>query len=322
MRVAVVILLALAAHTVVSQSLNRCMPFFSTEKLGYDMVGLDTANKGQNYQVPININDPAMPTITKGDVYFKVCGDVESVPAGCTKVPGATAYLVTGTVCRPLNTLMSKVEQNLVRNSMSSVIGVSVGYKGANVSTIPMNVLYEVFCDKNIKDNFKWTAQVSINYIVLTTTAAQGCSYGISDILDIFQNNKIITFAVFLTIGLLFCFFGRHSYRWTLLLCGFLVGFLLVAGVCYSMGMFVQATDKTKYVILGIAAVTGLIIGFLLFYFEQTTVSVICGVLTVLIVKALLSLFFPTLVLSTYVELAVLVVAGIIGGALGSYFKE
>lgn len=140
--------------------------------------------------------------------------------------------------------------------------------------------------------------------------------------MDIFQQNKVITFIIFFAIGLLFCFFGRHTYKWTLLLCGFLLGFLLVAGICYSMGMFVQATSGRKYTILAIAVVVGLLIGFLLFYFEQTTVSLICGVLTVLIVKALLTFFFPNLQLNRYVELAILIIAGLIGGAIGAYYKE
>lgn len=184
------------------------------------------------------------------------------------------------------------------------------------------NITFKVICNKQIKDNFKWTPSFENQYFIMTTEASHGCSYGISDILDIFQQNKVISFIVFFSIGLLFCFFGRHTYRWTLLLCGFLLGFLLVAGFCYSMGMFVQATDQRKYTILGIAVVVGLLIGFLLFYFEQTTVSMICGVLTCLIVKALLTFFLPNLVLNQYVEMAILLVAGMIGGSLGAYFKE
>ena len=95
-----------------------------------------------------------------------------------------------------------------------------------------------------------------------------------------------------------------------------------MAGFCYSMGMFVQAKDQTKYIILGIAIVVGLLVGFLLFYFEQTTVSIICGVLTCLIVKAILTFFLPNLVLNRFVEMAILLVAGMIGGSLGAYFKE
>ncbi len=329
MRFVIVLLLACAAQVAMAQSINRCLPFFINEKISYDLVGLDAANKGNNFNntflggVDTEKNRPVPP----GSIVFKVCSAITNVPQGCTSAPEATAYFIAAdNKCFPLNAILSNINSAPLKDS-SSITGVSVAYdnsKLAGQNDTMYNLKFNIKCDKSITENFAWTSSwdQSGRFIVLSTTAAAGCNKGISDILDIFQNNKIITFAVFFTIGLLFCFFGRHSYRWTLLLCGFLLGFLLVAGVCYSMGMFVNATDQKKYAILGIAAGVGIIVGFLLFYFEQTTVSLICGVLTVLIVKALLTLFFPTLITNNYVEMAVLMVAGMIGGAIGAYYKE
>lgn len=333
MRLVVVLLLACATQVAICQSINRCLPWFSDEKISFNLVGLDDANKDKKYFTNLFVG-PQVDTaknqmVPPGTIYFKVCSSITDIPSGCQSVPEATAYFVTlnGT-CLPLNVIMSSIKSSPLKNS-STVTGVSVGYDNSALpspynAAMIYNVKYSITCDKAITNNFVWTSSWdnSGRYIVLSTSAAAGCNMGISDILDIFQNNKMITFAVFLAIGLLFCFFGRHSYKWTLLLCGFLLGFLVVAGMCYSMGMFVNATDQRKYMILGIAALVGLLAGFLLFYFEQTTVSLICGVLTALMVKALLSLFFPTLITNNYVEMAILMVAGIIGGAVGSYFKE
>ena len=144
----------------------------------------------------------------------------------------------------------------------------------------------------------------------------------IDDLLDIFQQNKVICCIIFVLIGLLFTFFGRNAYKFTLIFCGFILGFITIAGLCYSFGLMTAATDQTKYIIFGISLLVGIIAGYLLYKFEVATIMIVCGLLTVIIVMAIIATFFANVAINTYVELVILVAAGMLGAALGAYFKE
>lgn len=204
-----------------------------------------------------------------------------------------------------------------------------VTYSNADIkdAAVKANVKYdlrlEVTCDKAKTGEIKtWTAQYVNNVIVLSASSSQGCGFGLNDIMDLFQNYKWFTLGVFSFIGIIFLFFGKNAYKWTLLLCGFCLGFLLIAGGAYATSMLVEATPTKKYIILGVAVLVGLIVGFVLYKFEASTVSIVCGLLTVLIVMALINFFLPGFTPNQWVTLGIYLVAGAIGGAIGSYFKE
>ncbi len=319
----------LALHSVAAQTVNRCVPFFLDEKVSFNLVPIDSANSNKVYDVSLlPFTDASGTLIVMGKVVFRLCANV-APPAGCPaefEKAQAFAYVFEGSTCRVLAGILSS-QTKTVTKSNSDINGVVLTYTNGNLpedlkKMVKYNMKVQVQCDKSITDNISWSAVGDKDTITLTTKAAAGCKFGMSDILDIFESNRYICFAAFITIGLLFTFFGNHTYKWTLLLCGFLLGFLLVAGICYSMGMFVGAESGKKYAILGAAVAAGLLIGLLLFCMEKTTVSLVCGVLTVLIVTALISLVFPSLEINKWVELGILIAAGGIGGAIGSCYKD
>lgn len=318
---------ALVASTT-SQTINRCLPFFTTEKLGFDLVKIDSANNNKPFVLSgLNFLENITTPVVNANVSFRLCNALDA-PAGCPKeVPQVTGFFAQGQDCRPLNMILTKMQPSTIKDNNGKVIGVVLDYNSNDLDAntkkaIRYNMKFKVTCDKNITGNATWSFSYEPNYVVLSTSHTAGCSYGLSDILDIFDNNKLICCTVFFMIGLLFTFFGRSAFRWTMLLCGLLIGFILVAGVCYALGLFVEATEQKKYMILGAAILAGVIVGFLMFYFEKSTISIVCGALTVMIVKALMTMFFPGLVLNTYAEMGILMGAGSLGGAIGTCFKE
>lgn len=316
-------------QTSLTQTVNRCVPFFVDEKVSFNLVPIDSANNDKIYDVSLlPFTDASGTLISAGKVMFRLCANV-APPAGCPaeyEKAQAFAYIFEGPTCRVLAGLMSSQEKTLSKSN-NDINGVVLTYTNSNLpddikKMMKYNLKIQVQCDKTMTDNITWSAVGDKDTITLSTRAAAGCKYGLSDILDLFETNKYICFIAFIVIGLLFTFFGRNAYKWTLLLCGFLLGFLLVAGVCYSMGMFVGADDSKKYSILGGAVTAGLFAGWLLYCMEETTVTLICGILTVLIATAHMSLFLPSLELKKGAEIGVLIVAGIIGGTIGNYHKD
>lgn len=78
-------MLVVLANYAMTQALNRCVPFFKDEKVGFDLVGLDIAN---NYEVPLaTFVDKKNGKIVSGaKVFFRVCSNMDNVPPPCTKV--------------------------------------------------------------------------------------------------------------------------------------------------------------------------------------------------------------------------------------------
>lgn len=326
LRIIIATLLLLCIH---SQTVNRCVPFFLDEKVSFNLVPIDSANSNKVYDVTLlPFTDASGTLIPTGKVVFRLCANV-APPVGCPaefEKAQAFAYIFEGNTCRVLAGILSS-QSKTVSKTNNDISGIVLTYTNGNLpddmkKMVKYNMKVQVQCDKTITDNISWSAVGDKDTITLSTKAAAGCKFGMSDILDIFESNRYICFAAFILIGLLFTFFGRHAYKWTLLLSGFLLGFLLVAGICYSLGMFIGAEDGKKYAILGGAVAIGLLIGLLLFCMENTTISLICGVLTVLIVTAMMSLFLPSLEINKWVELGILIVAGGIGGAIGSCYKD
>lgn len=323
----VIIVLCLLARFSLCQTLNRCMPYFLNEKIAYSLVAMDISNENKNYEVPMSnfTDEKIQKSVDNATVFFKLC-TAATAPPGCQNVPEAIAYFKDGSDCKVLSVLTSEIENNLIMTN-GSISGVSIGYNSANVdgqakAQVRYNVKFEVTCDRSVTKGFQWSTRYQLGYIVLSTKSLAGCSFGISDILDIFQSNKYICFPIFILTGLILTFFGRNSFKWTLLICGFLIGFLAVAGTCYSFGLFVEATTTKKYTILGIAILVGIIGAIALCYFESTALALACGSLTALIVKAVMTLFIPTFKPSSFVEMAILLGSALLGGMVANCFRE
>ena len=317
-------------QSAVTQSVNRCVPFFLKEKVGFDLVGVDSSNKNSNFDVTIiGFKDEVSGKfVVGGKIVFRMCANVLP-PQGCPadlEKSQPFAYFIEGTDCKVIGSMMSSQEKALLQSN-GKIDGVSLSYSNKNIpeqfkAGTRFNLRYEVKCDPAKTENLSWSSVYDRDYIVLTTSSKAGCSYGMSDVMDIFESNRYICFGIFIFIGLVFTFFGNSAYKYTLLLAGFLLGFLIVAGIAYSLGMFINASDSLKYQILGGGILFGVIVGFLLFYFEKSTISLVCGVLATLMVIAILNLYFPKLELNRWVELGILVAAGIIGGVLGNIYKN
>lgn len=105
-------LLLVLANYAMTQALNRCVPFFKDEKVGFDLVGLD---KTDNVEI-------LMPTVTDATngrqiigakVFFRVCSSMKNLPPSCKEVNEATAYYIENGICRPLNSLASTINRRL-----------------------------------------------------------------------------------------------------------------------------------------------------------------------------------------------------------------
>ena len=323
--------LLLACQLAISQTANRCLPFFTSQKVGFDLVPIETANQQKPYAVSLqpHTNDRLGVFVTIGSVEFNLCG-LMTKPDSCPDVPGgAFAYYLFDGKCTPMIVLTS----NVVREPITvdnKVNGVSLLYNNDNLDAdkkkfMGPNVQFRVTCNKENTGVAKWSASINFlngEQVTLTAEHASGCGKGIDDILDLFEQNKVICCIIFVGIGIIFAFFGRHAYKWTLMLCGFQIGFISVAGVCYSFGIFHNAVDSTKWIALASAIIVGLIVGFLLYKFEVATIMLVCGLLFVLITMAILTTFLASVEINKWLEIGILILAGALGAILGAYFKE
>lgn len=323
-------LLLVCQHSL-GQTLNKCLPFFTNEKVGFDLVGIETANQKKPYTVtlPPHKNARINAAAVLSEVTFNLCGLMQK-PEKCPEVPGgAFGYYYINGNCMPMIILTSNIvrEPILIENKVK---GVSLTYKNDNLDdekkkVLGPNIQFKVTCNKDNTGVAKWTPSINLltgELITLSTEHATGCGKGIDDLLDIFQQNKWICCSIFIVIGIIFCLFGRHAYKWTLMLCGFLLGFMAVAGLCYSFGLFHNAQESTKWIALGAAILVGLIVGFLLFKFEVATVMLVCGLLFVVIAIAIIATFLANVEMNKWLEIGIIILVGCIGSALGAYFKE
>ena len=323
------LVVALILQAVVPQTLNRCVPFFLPERVSFDLVPIDSANSNKAYEVSLlPFTDASGTLIPTGKVVFRLCANV-APPVGCPaefEKAQAFAYIFEGNTCRVLAGILSS-QSKTVSKTNNDISGVVLTYTNGNLpddmkKMVKYNMKVQVQCDKTITDNISWSAVGDKDTITLSTKAAAGCKFGMSDILDIFESNRYICFAAFFSIGLLFAFFGKYLFKWTAILSGFLLGFLIVAGICYSMGMFVGADDGKKYGMLGGALTVGILLALLLFWLEKTTVALICGVLSTFIAAGLMSFFMASLEMDKLTEVGSLILAGGIGVAVGFFYPN
>lgn len=107
----------------------------------------------------------------------------------------------------------------------------------------------------------------------LTITSRIGCRIGtLNDIWKFLEDNPTIFAIIMIAAGFFFTFFGYRLLIVTLFLLGFLLGIVGTSIIAY--GMFVKADSPTYYgwIVLGVGAVIGLVIGFLLARFRKVGV--------------------------------------------------
>lgn len=325
------VFLAVLLKTVYTQTINKCYPFFIDDRLGFDLTQLDVQNNYNPYEVPVSpfTNSRNVP-VNNAKIVFKVCGAIDTPPANCTAGKEIIAYYIEGTTCLPMTTLLSEREQSLNKDSSDNdnVKGVNIWYNNGNLqaevrSAMNYSIKFAVTCDKAITTGFKWSAAYSDGgYITASTTGAPGCNYGIGDLLDMFARNRFIFFPIFIVLGGIFTFFGRHAYRWTLLGVGLILGFLVVTGICYATGYMIGASDTKRYIIYAIGIAVGALSGYLMFRFEENTTSVVVATFALIICKAVLVLFLPQISMNGYVTMILLIICGAIGGVVASQWRD
>lgn len=325
--VSVVLLCLLASSPVVSQTLNRCLPFFTNERVAFDLTGIDASNSGKEYDITLgpHLNPKTNMPVLTGNIIMKACSPATK-PASCPDVPGgAFAYYIVSGTCIPFVLLTSPQGKEVITVN-SKINGVVLSYNNDNLSDeqkkVVPNLRLKVTCNKDKTGAAQWTQSTSGDYFVLTAEHASGCGTALEDVLELVKAYKWIFALVFICIGVIFTFFGKSAYKWTLLLTGFILGFMIVALISYSFGLFHNSTDTTKYIILGVSLVVGILAGFILYKMETVTVMLVCGVLSSLIVMAIMSTFFANTDINKYLVLAIVIGVGVIGGFLGGYFKE
>lgn len=313
--------------TTVAQTLNRCFPYFTDDRIAFDLTPVDVTNNYQDYNISVTPFTENGTLVSDAKVVFKMCGAVDPVPSICTKIPETTAYYLSNNTCVPMNVLLSEMQKSLNKDSTDSITGVTLYYSNENLDLdtrkqLKYQVKFVFTCDKSITNNFKWNAKFEPGFIVLSSAGRMGCQYGISDLLDMFSNNKYIFFPIFILLGGVLTFFGRHTYKWTLLFVGFILGILAVAGICYALGQFVGASDQKRYMIFGGAVLLGIIIGYLMFRYEEQTTSIVVAALALIVCKAVLTLFFPQISMNGYVTMLLLLICGGIGGVVANNWKN
>lgn len=311
-----------------SQTINRCLPIFTKEKTGFDLVDIDKSNQNKGYDVKLlpHINVRLNKTVLLSNVKFNLCGLLPK-PDTCTEPPGgAFAYYFMDGTCLPMVILTSNSARDPI-TLQNKVNGVAITYNNDNVDdtkkkALGPNLRFSITCNKDKTGIAQWSSQVDGEVVTLSTEHASGCGKSMEDLLAIFDQNKIICCIIFVVIGVIFCFFGRNAYKWTLLLCGFLIGFFTIALLSYSFGLLNNPTTAMAWIIFGVSILVGLIVGFLLFKFEIATIMLVCGALFALIALAILATFLASVEINKWIELLIVVASAGLGAILGAYFKE
>ena len=76
------------------------------------------------------------------------------------------------------------------------------------------------------------------------------------------MDNSLIFCSVFIVIGLFMTFYGKKFITYTLFLAGFLIVFGVIMAVAFAFFVKRDTTDTIKWVIVGLASVLGLLLGF------------------------------------------------------------
>ena len=305
----------------------RCTKLFTDESnpISFDL----------NLVKPTDVNNPLKLNNGITSAQFLPCSGIQAklVPAEwkCQNTFDQNqVYFFDGTTCYALTTDASIATFEFSKDEKGKATGVSITYDNSKVPAETKSKLYSknlkiiVKCDNDVKDSDAvWSYNLmSLNYLEFTTSAKAGCGTSYRDLLDFFNNNKYVFGLAFIAIGILFTFFGRRFFSITLILIGFLIGFLAVAGLAYSISFFQGADTKKVVVLMIISVLLGALVAWIFNAFKVVSTMAAVGALFFFIANAILRLYLTRYITTTMGEFAVVIVVVIIGVLFGYVYSK
>jgi hypothetical protein len=303
---------------------NRCAPIWTdSNKIAFDL----------NMVTQDSIDKPDIIKSGNLNIAMGLCNPIGSNDVDptwkCDIKPSNNMAFVYDTVankCYPMTNTDSTVDQTLIKDN-DEIKGVTLIYENKNTPDFSYgnkNLKINIKCDKNI-DNSKisWTVDDSDSkYIVFTTSAKAGCGVSFKDLVTIFENYKFVAAGILFFVGLLFTFFGKRFFTITLTLTGFLIGFLSIAGTAYVFSAMQTADNKKIGVILFIAFLMGLLVGYLFYKFKVLTTMGAVGLLFFMIGNAVERLYLARWVNQQWQIICILVLFVLVGVAFGYFYSK
>jgi hypothetical protein len=305
---------------------NRCLPLFTgTNSVAFD---LNSVN-------PVNAETPLTLVGTGSTSQFVLCNPIPSSVLNadwkCNSVSGSIAYIynTASKTCKALNSADSTIVSAINLDSNQNVNGVTISYDNSNASTTDQPNLYGknlqivMNCDLNVQNqNAAWTYAENDKYVVFTSASSAGCGNSLKDLFGIFEKYRIVSSIVLAAFGVLFAFFGKKLFTITLTLCGFLTGFLSIAGVAYAFSALQNADSKKVTVILILSTLLGILLAYIFYKFKKVTTMVALGFLFFFIGNAILRLYLVKLNLATWIQISIIAVIVLLGVLGGYFFSE
>lgn len=319
------VLICLLANQVFSATTVKARCSFSFTK--DDLVGFDL--------IPIKGSGPAIIVengASKAQLQFCSSIPQSAIPDGwnCPTVAENLVFVNEGGKCLAVTTQDSTFTSEYTTDNDKKTTGIIITYNNDKVKEEDKAKLYgkklklNIACNNDIlNSNAVWTYDTSdAAFITFKTAAAAGCGYSLKDFLEFFNKNKYIFGAAFVVIGILFTFFGRRFFSITLILVGFLIGFLAVAGAAYVTNAFSGADTKKVVVLFVISILLGCLVGYLFNKFKVISTMAAVGVLFFFIATAVLRLYLATTVTNSWAKLGITSLVVFIGVAFGYYYSK
>src|SRR3990167_221603 len=215
---------------------NRCAPLF----LGDDNVAFDF-----NQVNPTDPNNPLVVGTAGLTSRFLLCQgipDSVTLDAKCTnKLPDNLAYVVIGNDCYPTTTSATTLTTTFNKDGDGKPTQVVQTYDNSPVQGTAKSQLYTknlkivLNCNKDSANGqAAWTVDNSDpNYLTYTTTTAAACGTSLHDVFAFFIKYKWLFGGILILLSILFTFFGKRFFIITLVIVGFLIGFLAIVGTAY-----------------------------------------------------------------------------------------
>ena len=317
-----VCLLATQAFTAPSVKPRCSFSFTKDDLIGFDLIPVKASGQ------PIIIENGA----SKAQLQFCSAILQSSIPDGwnCPVIGENLVFVNEAGKCLAVTTPDTTFISEYTTDSDKKTTGIVITYNNDKVKDedkaklYGKNLKFTIACNKDIlNSNAVWTYDTSdAAFINFKTAAAAGCGYSLKDFLEFFNKNKYIFGAAFVAIGILFTFFGRRFFSITLILVGFLIGFLTVAGAAYVTNAFAGADTKKVVVLFVISVLLGCLIGYLFNKFKVISTMGAVGVLFFFIATAVLRLYLATTITNSWAKLGITALVVVIGVAFGYFYSK
>jgi predicted membrane protein len=320
--------LCLSAAVLAGNFENRCVPYFTNDMISFDLMQVSPSDPSN----PLSGNsmDP------QGDQYtFLPCAPLQQsklpdqVSQLCASVQmDNNMMLVYNTqlqTCKATTSSKSSVEQTELTDSNGNTNGVQIRYIAdkSDGSVDGRDVIFKFYCNKDIADSSSsWTPDFSANAYVMTTSCKSCCGYSLSDAFNFFNSNVYLFGGIFIGVGLIFAFFGRKWFTYTLVLAGFLIGFLFVVGLAYGTANLNGTDNKKKAVFFILGTMLGSLIAFVFYKFKKVTTMGALAVLFYLIGNAIIRFALAGKVHNQWVQWSIIIVLMLIGVGIGYVYSD